>query len=191
MLNIELKGVDKALEKLKDIPKGVEKAASSAINKTARGARTYASRAISKNYNVKVGDVRKTFDLRKSSRKSLTAELISTGGVIPLSKYKVLPRAIQRKGRHNRPLRVAVKRGSGAKTIKGAFLTQFQSGHMAVVNRKGKKRFPVVERYGPSIPQMFKADEVKDPVVKDTEERLNKEFAHEVDRVLAGIGGAK
>ena len=114
MLNIELKGIDKALEKLKDIPKGVEKAANSAINKTARGARTYASRAISKNYNVKVGDVRKTFDLRKSSRKSLTAELISTGGVIPLRKYKVLPRAIQRKGSHNKPLRVAVKSGSGA-----------------------------------------------------------------------------
>lgn len=102
-----------------------------------------------------------------------------------------MPRAIQRKGIHNKPLRVSVKRGSGAKTIKGAFLTQFKSGHMAVVNRKGKKRFPVVERYGPSIPQMFKADEIREPVVKDTEERLNKEFAHEVDRVLAGIGGTK
>lgn len=191
MIDIKLKGIEKAIEDLKDIPNGVERAANSAINRTAQAAKTYSAREISKNYHVKVSDVKKTLNLRKSKRKSLEAEITSTGAVIPLAKYKVSPKAIQRRGSRNRPLKVQVKRNGGAKVIKGAFLAQFKSGHMAVVNRKGPKRFPIAERYGPSIPQMFKADEVREPIVTNTEERLSKEFAHEVERVLKGYGGKK
>lgn len=186
MIDIRLKGVDKALEKLSIIPKGIQKAANTAINRTATSARAISSREIVKHYNVKVTDVKKTMIVKRSNRKSLEAEIISKGGVIALSKYKVSPKGIQHKGNKNKPLRVAVKKGSGQKVIGGAFIAQFKSGHLGVVRRKGTKRFPIQELYGPSIPQMFKNEAVVAPVKKLVEDRLEKEFNHEAMRVIGG-----
>lgn len=186
MIDIKLKGVDKALERLTTIPKGVQKAANTAINRTAISARAISSREIVKHYNVKVTDVKRTMIVKRSSRKSLEAEIISKGGVIALSKYKVTPKVVQHKGNKNKPLRVAVKKGSGQKIIRGAFMAQFKSGHLGVVRRRGEKRFPVQELYGPSIPQMFKNEAVVAPVKKLVEDRLEKEFNHEAMRVIGG-----
>lgn len=184
MIDIQLKGADEALKKLATIPNGIEKAANRAINRTATSARAIVAREISKQYYVKITDIKKTIQLRRSNRKSLSAELISRGGVIALSKYKVSPRGVQHRGSKNRPLRVAVKKGAGKKTIGSAFIAQFKSGHVGVVHRKGKRRFPLQELYGPSIPQMLKNENVIGPVKEQTATRLQKEFEHEAGRVI-------
>lgn len=62
MINVNIKGLKKAKKKLSSIPKGVERAANRAINRTATSAKAMVAKTVSKEYFVKSGDVKKTID---------------------------------------------------------------------------------------------------------------------------------
>lgn len=67
----------------------------------------------------------------------------STGGRIPLSRFQAKQ---TRQG-----VQYRIRRGGPREVIPDAFTATFQSGHHAVVRRKGRERYPLLELFGPSV----------------------------------------
>lgn len=72
--------------------------------------------------------------------------------------------------------------------IRGAFLARMKSGHLGVFNRVENGKFPIVQRYGPSVPQMLENANVQKYVEDRATEMLAKRMEHEIDRMLKGAG---
>lgn len=187
MISFDKKEMERAQALLKRIPNGTVKAASAAINKTVNGVRTDITREITKEYYVKSGVVRKTMTLQRSKPSTLSAIIESQGARMPLKKFKVLPGKVQHKGRHNRKIRAAVKKGGG-KTLNNAFVAQMRTGHVGVYVRRTNKRLPLKELYGPAIPQMIRSGDTSKIIEEKARKRLSKNLDHEISRIRGGIG---
>lgn len=187
MIEVSTTAINEARKTLENIPNGIERATTSAINKTARGVRTDVVTEIRQDYAIKAKDIRNTLTLTKASKRSLSAVVKSVGSPISLAKFNIRPGRIQRKGSNNKPIRVQVKKGGGG-PLRGAFLAQFSSGHMAVVERKGRARYPIRELYGPPVPKMLKNKGVLDKLNVKAKARMDKNFSHEIARIWKGYG---
>lgn len=164
---------------LSGIENGVERAVSSAVNRSASFAKTMAARKVASEYTVKSTDVRNTIQIKKATFSNLEATIKATGHAMQLTKFKV---------NSGKPvLKVSVKKGGGLKPLPGAFKAKMQSGHAGVFKRLGKKRTPIEGKYGPSIPTMLGTNTVtgyvEDLAMKKVAERLD----HEIGRILGGI----
>lgn len=187
MIRIADSDIGRAIVMLDKIPNGVSKAARSAINKTITGVRTDTKQEVTKRYEVKSSAVHKSITINRAKGSTLEAFAISQGRPIPLVNFKVRPKKVQRKGPRNKKISVSVKKGS-ATTLNNAFVAQFKSGHMGVVERKTRKRYPVRELFGPSIPKMMENKFVMGVVEDKAQVRLKKSFNHEIDRIMKGYG---
>lgn len=187
MIDISAQAMEEAKKSLEQIPGGIDRATRAAVNKTIRGVRTDIVTEIRANYVVKSQDIRRTLTLSIASRSNARAVVKSMGKPIALSKFKVRPGKVQRRGSKNKPIRVQVKKDGGG-VLSNAFLAQFKSGHLGVVERKGKARFPVEEFYGPPIPKMLKNQEILNTIEDKAHDRLEKNFTHEIVRIWKGYG---
>lgn len=187
MITVDARELANAVTILHNIPNGIDRAARSAVNKTIKGVRTDARKEVTQRYVIKAGTVQRAMTIQMARQGALEAVVRAQGRPIALSKFKVSPKRVQRRGRKNRKIAVSVRKGS-SKTLNSAFAASFQSGHTGVVERVGAKRFPVKELYGPSIPQMMGNKEVSSSVNQHARERLRKNFAHGVNRILKGFG---
>lgn len=187
MIKLDDSEIERAFAVLKRVPNGVPKAVRSSLNKTISGVRTDAKREATASYEVKSSAVHKSITIQKASGSALEAIALSRGRPIPLSSFKVKPKKVQRKGPKGRKISVSVKKGTST-TLDNAFVAQFRSGNTAVVERKTKRRLPIRKLYGPSIPKMIENDKVMDTIKAKAKDRLSKNFAHEVDRIMKGFG---
>ena len=183
MINIRAEHIERADALLRHIPGAAPKAMARAINRAAESARTEAARKAREEYYIKHKDIIDTIKLRRATPGDLSAEVVSTGSVIPLTKFRVTPKSPQPK--RKAPLIARVKRGAGG-PITGAFVARLSSGHVGVFNRVSKARLPIVQRYGPSVPQMLGSPTVTGWVEQKAAETLEKRLDHEINRVLEG-----
>jgi hypothetical protein len=62
-----------------------------------------------------------------------------------------------------------------------------KSGHVGVYERKSEKSFPIAEKFGPSTPGMFNANEtVNEAVLELAGKTFDKRIQHELERLLNG-----
>jgi hypothetical protein len=177
-------------ELLKGVEGGAGKAISAAINSTARTGRSKLARAIGKIINMPVGSeenrrtpgglhtiseyVRRG---RHATPDRLASEVKVTREEIPLSAFG----ARQTKG----GVSVLVRRSEGRKVLKGTFLARMKSGHIGVFHREGKKRLPILERFGPTpLGVLLGTPGLKDEVDKNIQQDFQKNLASKINWLL-------
>ncbi|GEA17744.1 phage tail protein [Moorella sp. E306M] len=186
MITISAEQLARAEVLLKNVPNGVSKAVVSALNRAAESARADAVRKVRERYYIKAQDVRSEIKITKATLDNQAAIIHATGEPVPLSKFRVTPAKPPAKRRKN-PIIVRVVRGGGG-PVKGAFVAQMQSGHIGVFHRAGRARLPIIQRFGPSIPQMLGHESVVTYVEERAQELLESRLEHEIERLLRGVG---
>ncbi len=169
---------------LRSIPGGINKAIAAALNRAAEGGRTDVSRKARERYHVKSKDITSTIRLTKAAPDNLSAIVLSSGRPLALTKFKVTPSKPPQKKRTN-PIIARVVKGEGGQ-IRGAFVARMQSGHVGVFHRAGQSRYPIIQRYGPSVPQMLGHRSVTEYVEQRAQEQLEARLDHEIGRLLRG-----
>lgn len=141
---------------LRDVPFGMEKAISRAINKVAVAARTLILRMITGQIAVTQRDLRRrSIRLRKASFGKLFAVVSVRGGRIPLSRFGAR--------QTRRGVTYRIRKTGGRSRIDGAFLATMPGGHTGVFLRRADesqpggrvRRLPIDEKFGPSVPEVF------------------------------------
>lgn len=157
-----------------------------AVNETAKKARLRLAKQAQQTYTVKTGRFQKEIGLQKARVSRPTAVLRATGRAQGLSGFRVSPAKVQTG--ENRPayIRAKVLRKGGLKPlVKGdakAFVARFRNGHVAVVEREGKKRYPLCALYSLSDPAMLGS---KLRVYGVIEPHIESDLAANIDRQIA------
>jgi hypothetical protein len=174
----------RALERLlADIPNGVQRVERAAIKRTGEQVKTRTLQAITGTVNVK----RKDIDANKATAHrfggvrlnvwGLNAEVSVTGRRIPVYRFgaKQIKKGVSYK----------IEKGGGKKRIESGFIATMESGHTGAFARVGKARFPIDEKFGPSIPHVAdESPEYQKLAEFDAGELLEKNTAQQVERYL-------
>lgn len=182
---------------------GFPKAFSRALNKTANSTQTEMVKLVRRDYNYKAAAVRARISVNKATYANLSASVKSTGDSVHLT--DITGTRQTKKG-----VSVNVKKSTGIKLIPRAFKAAGQrSGKDIIFRRPGNPRGQHEKlhgRYGPpgsggksgsrarldtfSAPHpeiVYNTPENWAQLQKTAGEKLNTNFAHEVDVVLKGI----
>ena len=121
------------------IAAAVRKAGATAL----RDMKSEATKRVRARKRIKVGEIRKSFQLRSPRAKEIDGAdwtlLVKGGRRIPLTKF---PHRQTKRG-------VSVEINRGQRTlIKGAFVATMKSGHKGVFRRQTTKRLPIAELLG-------------------------------------------
>lgn len=179
-INIEAKELKRIEDMLITIPNGMERAMSSAINRTLTSTRASAVRRVRSQYDVRAGDIRGSMHISRSNIKNISGSIISKGGTLPLIDFKVNPK--KPNPRRRKPVFASVKKSGGA--IEGAFVAKMPNGHIGVYERAGISRYPIKQLYGPSAPQMLGNKNILDGLSEEAEETMLQRLSHETVRLL-------
>jgi len=189
-IEIDSKKLDLAKLLLSEIPNGINKAMANAINRTTTGVRQMMVKAICERYYIKQPEVRKAIAITKAvatDRDGQSGKITARGTGLPLIKFNVDPK----KALSKRIVGKKVKAGvltTGLKPLPNAFVKQFKNGGVGVLMRKGSERYPIKQLYALSVPQMMdQALITTDDVQVYAQDRLDREFDGQVDRLLRGI----
>lgn len=175
MISIDAKNLEYAQRRLGGAPKQIEQAAANAINYTITKIKTQTSKSIRKNYLVSAKNVKGALNIKRASRSKLCGVLASQGSPLLLTAFRVR--------NHKRgPVKVQIRKQGGAKSVPGLFLGVSRNGYKGAMQRKKRKaRYPLRIPYGPSVPQMFGAENVIGELTPLAEATLNERFLHEVE----------
>lgn len=204
MIEIKADALQRVERLLGGIKDAAPKAASNAINRSLFAARAEAVRAVTKEYVIRAGEVRKVMVIKKAGMSMLMGAVSAVGSPIALSKFDVSPK--RPGGKKKKILTARVKKTGGRKPIKKAFIATTASGHTGVfVRAKGvfmKNNGPrswknnpskmtkgveaIQQLHGPSIPQMLGADSVSKQIEARASDMLEKRLDHEIGRILSG-----
>lgn len=175
MISIDAKNLEYAQRKLGGTPKQIEQAAANAINYTITKIKTQTSKSIRKNYLVSAKNVKGALDIKRASRSNLRGVLASRGSPLLLTAFRV-------RNHKRAPVKVQIRKQGGAKSVPGLFLGVSRNGYKGAMQRKKRKaRYPLRIPYGPSVPQMFGAENVIGELTPLAEATLNERFLHEVE----------
>lgn len=189
-VSLESRQLDEAEAFLKRLPKGVERAASRALNRTVQGVRAETVRQVRQRYFVQAHRVRETMKISKASPGRLEAILISRGGNLPLSRFRVVPKSpVRQKGVRvsaRRRIRTADLKTTSPVQLDRAFVARWRTGHVGVYQwGKGKSKDRVLkEKYGPSVPGMAGSENVSGFILEKAKDRMGRELSHEIGRLL-------
>lgn len=167
MFKINITTRDK-IEMLK--PRHVIAAEVRAINKTARGLRTQISKGVRKRVALKSSTVKQSLSLEKARRRAN-----------PQARLSIKPKPISLKHYGARQIRkgvsVRVKKSSGRKLIKHAFMVAKLGGHP--FQRDGEARLPISKLWGPSVRQQV--GEIRPELEKYILKSMGKRTREEID----------
>ena len=200
---IEIKGLEDAQKLLSGIKDGSRKAIVRALNKTvgtsSGGVQSDAVKAVAKEFNLTQKNIKKDFRTKKATYSNLSAYVQARGNPVPLERFI--------KTRQNKiGVSVQVKKSRPRVTIPHLFIRKYKGGVFVRLSAIGKNvtpgmsirkdksgkflgkfrdtRFPIKHKFGPRIPDIFSNQEVMEPILKKAQERLDKNFGHEVDFLL-------
>lgn len=162
-----------------------------AINETAKQARKELVTEAQKTYVVKGGRFNKAMKIKNATAGNLEATINATGKVMGLKDFKVSPATMKTGTARPDIVKAKVLKAGGMKSLqKGslkAFVTKFQSGHVAVVQRRGESRFPIKTFSSNSIPKMIGNEKRVYRIVKpNIQKNLKKNVKKQVRKVLGG-----
>lgn len=177
--------IDRANRLLAGFEYGAEKAISSAIKRAVDSGETHGAKAVRKHYHIKAGDFEKYTKAKSriyTSGGESTLQIVYRGHHIPLLRFNT---SLTSDGR----IKTSVKKSSSSQIFAHAFpqIVGKKDKHLGMLERVGKKRLPIEEKFGPSTPQMMGANadvakEIGDKVSETFEKRLD----HEILRILNG-----
>lgn len=178
-MTIVTKEFEQAQKLLAHLPGGIETAFYRSLNRAMTEGRTVAIESVTDEYTLKARDVRGTFSIGRATRRNLQANLTSRGGSVLLSQYAHRPQT-DTTGKKRREVKVAVRRGAMKPLARGFIHDGF------VLQREGRKRYPIRVGYGPAVPVALSHDGVTDEVMQTMEASVVKRLEHETMRLLKG-----
>jgi hypothetical protein len=199
-LAIEAGRLEELREQLRYTRGGVSKVVERSLNRTIRGVRTDASREIRADVTIKDRFVKQTFRLHLASAKKgvLSAAIESRGGPVSLVAYDTR--------QTKRGVSVKVNRQGGREVIPHAFKAVVYGNEPAIYRRKihtvrggysqlrreprkrspgqyaqmpRKYRFPVKKLFGPSVPSIFRREDVMARIKAKAQQRLETELTRQ------------
>jgi hypothetical protein len=177
MISVSSAKLEHAQKALAGIPKGVEKATWSALNRVGDGLKTDSVKETKQRYHLSPSEIRKHLLLKKTQGNNPSVALVATGRRKPISEYKVQGKS--------RDFRVSVRTG-GMKTLKTGFIVD-RGGKKVVMflpQGEGKTAMPVIS---PSVPQAIANKETRAVMEKQAQERFEKRLDHEILRMLGAL----
>jgi hypothetical protein len=178
---VQIKGIEDAQKLLSGIKDGSRKVIVRALNKTvgtsSGGVQSDAVKAVAGEFNLTQKDIKRDFKVKKATYTDLSAYVRSQGKPIPLGRFIRTRQTL--KG-----VSVQVKKGRSRTIIRHAFIPKLKSGHIGVFWRTGKSRLPIEQKFSSRIPDIFSNADVMEPILKKAQERLDKNFSHEVEFLL-------
>lgn len=180
-----MKVIEDALGDLKSESRKVLK---NAVNRTSKQAKADLAKKAQETYSVKKNRFTKAMATKNATIAKPEATIRVTGEQMELKDFKVSPATYQT-GR-NRPsvTKAKVLLSSRLKPLASsnkAFLAKFSNGHVSVVQRKTKKRFPLKKLLSNSVPKMVGSQErVYGIVEPDIYDNLMENIQSEIRRVL-------
>lgn len=189
-MSFSCRGFAEALEQAtEETIADVNRAMASAMNKILKSVRTLVSAEIRKRYNVPKAVLDARMNLFEGRVKALQAELTIGGRSVSLSYFgakqtlgnQVITRSkttLKKKHAVNQGVQVEVIQGKRA-LIKSAWLHTFRSGHVGILKRTGKGRYPIIVKSAVSIASMFEQADINDAIVNKIDTELEALFWHE------------
>lgn len=179
-----LRTIENALGSLKSESRKVLK---NAVNETAKQAKVALAEKAQETYVVKKTRFTKAMATKKATTSRPEAIIKITGEQMELKDFKVSPAKYNPK---NRPpiTRAKVLLSSSLKGLASntkAFVAQFKNGHVSVVQRYGKARYPLRKLLSNSIPKMVgNQEKVYGIVEPDIYDNLMANIRAEIGKVL-------
>ncbi len=194
LYDIKVSGISNILESLNDIPRVIERAAVSALNKIADQSVTAASNKIREVFNIKARDVKSQVAIDKAralsggKERRLFAVIRVKGKGWPLYDFGALPKepfsqkgipVSARKTATVKILQKQARRPVVAKAGYVPFVARLGSGHVGIFeSRKGTRKIRELFSVGPV--DMF-ASAGKDAVMRICSEKGATIFQHEIE----------
>lgn len=177
----EMKKVQRSLNDLQR--KAVPRAANSTNNKVAVTARKHTvsdlKNAMGQSTGLSSSGFRRALALRRSTLRTLTATITASGRPLPLIDFNA------RKGAKG----VTAKAWGKRKQYKGTFIARMPNGKRGVFKRSGKKRLPIKELFGPSIPAVFLQDDIQRNLKRVINQNWRPTFERELAYYLRKFNG--
>lgn len=151
---------------------------SNALNRAANNLRTTVSKETRKEYNIKAKTIRNTITIKRSTRTSLGAAVISEGNVEPITSYKV---KLVSSDEGSDKIQVSVKKDNVSDLI-NAFAIERYDNH--IHERVGASRFPIRQIFGPAVPQILANPETRKIAESEAWKTYRKRLDHEITRLL-------
>lgn len=195
IINIDTKSFNAVLGDFAGITGKVDGALSKAINRAASSARAELIRQVTDEYTVKTTRVRQTLRVKRSTKNSLKASILSLGAPIQLVNFEVSPSTVN--PRRRTPLKVSVRQGS-KKTVPGIFFARDLNGKKRIFersgnfhiasrgNHSGQRREILEAKFGPSVPQMADDENIVSAISEKATDVLQDRIDHEVTRLFGG-----
>jgi hypothetical protein len=145
------------------------------LNRAATAGKTAMTRLIVKDTGLQSKYVSREIQLDKANRTQLKAALQIKGSRLPLIAFKARgPEPSRGRGRG-----VSYRLPSGRGRVSNAFIATMRSGHRGVFKRQTKKRLPIQELRGPSLPHVF--EKYLPDFDRVASEALIKNLQHDID----------
>ena len=185
-------GFAEALEQATDETiAAVNSAIVSTMNTVLRSVKAMVSREIRKKYNVPQAVLNERLGLFLGRIKVLEGVLEIGGRSVSLSYFsakqfkgnmvKTRTKTTVKKSATKSP-GVSVEVIKGRRTmLKSAWLNTFWNGHIGVLTRRGKSRYPVSVKSAISIASMFEQVEINDAIAAKIDADLERVFWHELE----------
>ena len=156
-IQFDKRQLDLVKKTFSEIKNGAPRVIVRSLNKTAAKAKTEASKEIRKVVTLKAKTVKDAIKITKPNFKNLSAKLTISGRPLPLINYGLAKNIFVKGGGlgARAGIKVKVRKNRGIEKHPNAFFAQMKSGHKGIYERKGKKRLPIEEKAGPSIPAVF------------------------------------
>lgn len=169
-VNLSAMYIKEIEHKLGGLKSEAPKVLAKAVNVTAKQARKELQMEAKKTYTVKAGKFNKAMKIKNATKSRPEATITAKGSTMPLSDFKVTPKAPIQNGtdaasakvlKANRLKSLVLSGGEKSGKDLKAFVAKFASGHVAVVQRvpgkkmKSKNKEALKEFYSVSIPKMI------------------------------------
>lgn len=171
-LVISVEGMDEILKKLDAFSrKEQNKIIKKSVNETLKYLHSLTKKQLAKTYIRTQKQIDATLTDVKATASNGTAKLVSKGDVLEPLDYKASPTTMAQQQHRKMAAKLKVKRNGSMKPLvlddRKAFLTELpwknkktgESGkHLAIVQRKGRERFPIRKLLSSSVPGLMGAN---------------------------------
>lgn len=177
-IRVDIAPVQQALAGIRN---GAPRAAARAINRSITTLNAQASREIAKDVGLPVTQVKKSLRIIRARFESLVGSVEVTGRRIPIIAFaaRQTRRGVTYRGR-----------GGGRKVIPGSFIATMRSGHEGVFRRRSKRRLPIIELLGPSLPKVAANAAIVATIRRIADEAMRKNLLAEVKFLIESRKGA-
>jgi hypothetical protein len=150
-----------------------------ALNRTGDQVRTAVVRALAQDTGLALAVIRKSTDVQSATFTNQVVAVLVTGRRIPL--YAFAARQTS-KG-------VSYRLQSGRGSIAHAFIaTMPKSGHTGVFMRRTRRRLPIYELFGPSLPHVIQKPAVVQAVATQAVQAFTANLDHEIAYLAHQLG---